>query len=350
MRSRAQAPAFGDNRHSEFIVPFETRNTPRNPSDPKLFKAPDRSLYGESASLIEPAHVSEDSKIPLAPSVRASRFIELHGFSHCPILEGASFDSYTDIPALGGSMMDGRAQLPDVTGVIDAVAAHVENTLLERYPLLVQSDVHRYSCYSAAEGANSVVNMTAQPLLHRIDPIAYFSELIPSLMATPKSRIPGPRRFYPLAYLVMIHKVSLWDQTKLLINRLDDGTAVFLIHIDPLATGLEVTVEQWVRGRDAKRQARDGGLEVGNVFLAHTMYEGMWGHASLVWMQLSGFWELLDLANWDFVINLSGHDWPLRTSAEIYRTLNSSEHRGKEHVDYWTEPSDMSNRLMRPHF
>ncbi|KAI8919460.1 core-2/I-branching enzyme-domain-containing protein [Powellomyces hirtus] len=277
------------------------------------------------------------------------RWVKIEEFDYCAILQGATFNAFTDIPALGGSIAEGVVSTAQVAKLIDQSAMEAKNRLMDRYGVFFERDVQRYACYAAAEGSNSHLHLTTQPLLHRIDPMSYFSKLIPSL--TPStSPIPGERRRYNLAYLLMIHKASIWEQSQQLMEVLDDGSAVFLVHIDPLATELAGKVQEWIHERDARRFATgEAPRALGNVFIAQTSYEGMWGHASLVWMQLSGFWELLDLADWDFVINLSGHDWPLRTSAEIYRTLNSTKHRGKEHIEFWTEPSDMANRLTRPH-
>ncbi|KAJ3161480.1 hypothetical protein HDU86_007262 [Geranomyces michiganensis] len=288
---------------------------------------------------------AEDSDDDLKPATPTQeRYFPLHGFNHCSILEGATVDSFTDIPALGGGSLasGGDSVTPDtVVALIDDRALAAEKSLLSRYPVLFEADVHRYVCYSAAEGSNQYINITKEPLLHRIDPLSYFSALIPSIQESP-SPLPPPRRKYSLAYLLMIHKTTVWEQSKLLINALDDGSAVFLVHVDPQAEGVIDAVSAWIDDRD--------GETVGNVFVAQTNFEGMWGHASLVWMQMSGFWELLDLADWEYVINLSGYDWPLRTSKEIYKALTRPTHVGKEHIEFWSEPSDITNRITRPHF
>lgn len=205
--------------------------------------------------------------------------------------------------------------------------------------IFIHQDVLRYACYSAAQGANSLMNITQQPLLHRIDYLSYYSELIPSIKPN-ASRIPGPRRKYSLAYLLTCHDIKALGQVKQLVDQLDDGTAIILIHVDSLSKDLMKELERWIKAREKERYQTGAAVDsIGNVFLAQTSYEGMWGHISLVWMQVSGYWELLDLADWEYVINISGYDWPLRTSAEIYRTLNSTKHQGKEHVQYWTMPS-----------
>ncbi|TPX65204.1 hypothetical protein SpCBS45565_g05326 [Spizellomyces sp. 'palustris'] len=280
----------------------------------------------------------------------ASRLFRVNGFEFCDILNGATFDGLVEIAPLGGSVAQVNPTEQEFAQLLDGVAREAQERLSTKYPVLMERDVHRYICYSVAEGANSFVNITSSPLIHRIDPISYYSSLIPAITPSLPSRIPGPRRKYPLAYLLMLHDIATLQQAQLLIDRLDDGSAVFLIHVDARSNKLRTALKDWIDQRQAERYKKKLQPDpVGNLFIAKTSYEGMWGHASLVWMQLSGYWELLDLADWDFVINLSGHDWPLRTSAEMYRTLNSSDHQGKEHIEFWTEPSDSAGRLVRPH-
>ncbi|KAI8824198.1 core-2/I-branching enzyme-domain-containing protein [Fimicolochytrium jonesii] len=284
-------------------------------------------------------------------SVLPARYIKLEGFQYCSILNGATFDAFTRIHPLGGSIAEINPTTSELVKLLDDTAIDTKRRLTKRYKTLYDEDADRYACYATAEGANPYVNISSEPLLKRIDPLNYYGKLIPSI-APHDSLIPGPRRKYKLAYLMMIHKVSTWQQLQDMIEILDDGNAIFLIHVDVLATELSATVKAWIEARDKAGSGNDvvGTPRLGNVFLAQTTYEGMWGHVSLVWMQLSGFWELLDLADWEYVINLSAHDWPLRTSQQIYETLNSTKHKGMEHIEWWTDPADIAGRTVRPHF
>ncbi|KAJ1555957.1 hypothetical protein HK405_009935, partial [Cladochytrium tenue] len=185
----------------------------------------------------------------------------------------------------------------------------------------------------------------------------------------PASRPPARRRRYSVAYLVMIHGSPAAGLANLrsIVGELDDGSAVFLVHVDLSSVELRERVAEWIHERDraitmrvrnsagggtmdgADDAAEPGGLIHSNVFLAQYSYRGMWGHISLVWMQLSGFWELLDLADWDYVINLSGHDFPLRRSREIARLLNLEHNRGMSSIGHWLDSMEMAARLFRPH-
>jgi hypothetical protein len=71
---------------------------------------------------------------------------------------------------------------------------------------------------------------------------------------------------------------------------------------------------------------------------------------------LQGFFELLDLADWDFVINLSAYDWPVRSTQDIYDSL--IKHGDSSWIEYWRDPDSIlllflllgsAGRLTRPH-
>ena len=45
------------------------------------------------------------------------------------------------------------------------------------------------------------------------------------------------------------------------------------------------------------------------------------GSSSIVIAQLEGYFQLLDLADWDYAINLSAEDFPLMSTAAMHKTL-----------------------------
>ena len=80
-----------------------------------------------------------------------------------------------------------------------------------------------------------------------------------------------------------------------------------------------------------------------NVYISETSYHGLWGHISLVWMQLNGFFELLDLADWDHVINLSASDYPLRSSMDIHKWLSLEKNKGMSFAEDWDDGTCLKN-------
>ncbi|KAJ1548395.1 hypothetical protein HK405_003388, partial [Cladochytrium tenue] len=289
------------------------------------------------------------------------------------MLEGSMADSYAPIATLNGSS---AAEVGLTTGAlvkgIDQTAKEVYDRILNFNGRLVQQDAHRFACYAAADGANSAASLTTSRLVVDLDRIAYHTPVLPALTPTnqtaatkapdiltpglrhkrdsegsledaggtgefkpveahppgsfvhapPASGPPARRRHYSIAYLIMVHgsPAAALANLQSIVSELDDGSAVFLVHVDLNSAKLRERVAEWIQERDrtvterirssggtvgsADDAAEPGGAIHSNVFLAQYSYRGLWGHISLVWMQLSGFWELLDLADWDYVINL----------------------------------------------
>jgi Core-2/I-Branching enzyme len=81
--------------------------------------------------------------------------------------------------------------------------------------------------------------------------------------------------------------------------------------------------------------------------MAKRRFSNIWGHSTLLFTELSGFFELRDLAEWDYIVNLSNYDWPLRTNAEIHKVLERK--RGFSWIDFWSDTEAIAKRTMRPH-
>lgn len=120
-------------------------------------------------------------------------------------------------------------------------------------------------------------------------------------------------------------------QLKMLLDNLDDGQAIILIHVEKTQKALYDTLVEYIETRE-KEKMKPG---AGNIFLAKNRYNNILGHVSLVYSYLSGYFELRDLADWDFVINLSNYDWPLRRNHDVHRVLNANP--GACYIDYWVD-------------
>ncbi|KAI9349423.1 core-2/I-branching enzyme-domain-containing protein [Zopfochytrium polystomum] len=327
------------------------------------------------------------------PDSNRPRFERVSGFSFCHILENATIDTTAFIIPWRETVAERRATVDEVVQLIDSTARSLHRDILEKHELVEPLDTFRFACYSAGEGSNPAAKLSRSPLIRSLDPLHYHADVLPALKESiPRTeskrrsrhhpRQQRKRRRYRIAYLIMIHgdTESTFANTKALIDELDDGTAVFLVHVDLGFPELYDRVCGWVADRDryvAERfrtqrasasNATGGELPTAgnataeshgendyndvvhsNVFIAQHRYRGMWGHISLVWMQLSGFWELFDIAEWDAVINLSAADFPLRRSREIHRLLSKQSNRGKNFIGHWSAPMDLAERIYRPH-
>jgi hypothetical protein len=158
------------------------------------------------------------------------------------------------------------------------------------------------------------------------------------------NKAPSPRRKYQIAYLISAEGASnCLENLKALVDELDDGSAIFLIHVEsqPASKKLRKAVESWLKERNKSMRLRmkEATNELGNVFLAKVTYPLISGHITKLWSQISGYFELLDLADWDTVINLSIYDYPMRKSREIYLQLTLSNLIGNNLVESWSDHS-----------
>ncbi|KAL2918116.1 Xylosyltransferase 2 [Polyrhizophydium stewartii] len=308
-------------------------------SEPLVFTevAGDRFFSPETAQILQ-----------FAQSHRAFR---ASGFTFCDILNNATFDATVPIPALGGSVAQTNADQFAFVEAVDAKAHEIYTSIMltTRYdnyhPVQPNPDeLNRLSCYFAAEGTSSYANFTTSRLLIDLDPINYFRKRIPAIIPNP-SMLPGTRRKYLIAYLLMVHEEAGFKQLSKLIDTLDDGDAIILIHVDnrKRSAGLQDLLDKLIRQRE-RRLGRPT-----NVFLANYRFCNIWGHSSLVLTQLSGFWELLDMADWDYVINLSNYDFPLKRNREIHAILSRPHNKNRNFIEYWPDTQDLAERFYRAH-
>ncbi|KAI8894641.1 core-2/I-branching enzyme-domain-containing protein [Globomyces pollinis-pini] len=271
------------------------------------------------------------------------RYITVTGFQFCDMLDGSSFDTLVNIKDLGGSIASVNPDTNEFINIIDSKAYDIFQALMRKFHLAHQRDVRRVSCYTAAEGQTVVANLTYHRLLHQVHHINYFKEVIPPIIPQP-SIIPGPRKKYKLAYLIMVHEKNGFPQLSQLLEILDDGDAIILIHVDARtqSNALYLLLTKWIQERQLK-------FPDTSVYMAQNRFFNIWGHISLVFTQLSGFWELLDMADWDYVINLSNYDWPIKRNAQIHRLLSQDQYAGKNFIEYWPDTSDLAERFYRIH-
>lgn len=121
-----------------------------------------------------------------------------------------------------------------------------------------------------------------------------------------------------IAYLILVHRLP--DQFKRLFTAIYEPSNFYLIHIDKKASleiGEEVTVflEKYSNVHILKSE---------NV---------IWGGYSMVQAELDGMQYLLNMnAKWDYFINLSGQDYPLKSQKIINDFL--SKNKGKSYIKF----------------
>ena len=131
-------------------------------------------------------------------------------------------------------------------------------------------------------------------------------------------------RPHRLAYLIMVH--ASYENTVHLVESLLDPFVTILIHVDAKAPALKRQLQQylWKLSVDPRR-----------IRIMDRSFTGLWGSHTLVQMELAGFFELLDMnADWEWVVNLSGKDYPLRYNDIVYEDLRRN-YAGKSLIEFW---------------
>jgi hypothetical protein len=264
------------------------------------------------------------------------RFFVATGFQFCQTLNNASFDSLVQIRPLRGSVAEINPDISTFINIIDSRAFGIYRAMLRKNENADPIDVRRVACYTAAEGNSAFANLTEVRLLSKIDPVNYFKSVLPAIIAEPTNS-PYIRKRFKLAYLLMIHELNGHLHAENLLSILDDGDAIILIHVDARAKSQQLynIMQLWINNRE-----KDIG-RVPNIYLSKTRFGNIWGHISLVFTQLSGFWELLDMADWDFLINLSNYDYPIKSNAIIHKILSQPLYQNHSWIYYWEETGIM---------
>lgn len=137
-----------------------------------------------------------------------------------------------------------------------------------------------------------------------------------------------------IAYLVLVHRYPA--QFKRMFKSIYDPANHYLIHVDKNSgPELEADIRRFLRG-----------FPNSAILESH---RALWGGYSLVDAELRGMAQLLEMgADWEFFVNLSGQDYPLKSQDEIATFLKRN--RGKEFIkvlDQRKTRPDTMNRVSR---
>jgi hypothetical protein len=260
-------------------------------------------------------------------------YIKPTGFLYCKVLNNAAFDPLAPvIPWNGQSVAESNSDVSDFLNLIDNSANNIFKELEFNYPQASRNELHRLACYLAAEGNTGFSKISTSNMLISVDSASYFEPILPTISPNPA---PNRRRF-KIAYLLMVHLRTGLNSLKNLLAIIDDGEAIILIHVDKKdRDGVYSAILQLLNSATFK-----------NVHLAKTRFANIWGHVSLVFSQLSGFWELFDMADWDFVINLSNFDYPLGDNLFIHNNLKNAS-LDSNWIDYFSEDNNIIDRIYK---
>ena len=125
-----------------------------------------------------------------------------------------------------------------------------------------------------------------------------------------------PMKSISIAYLVLVHRLP--DQFKKLFKAIYDSANFYVIHIDKKAN------------QEIGKDVEDFLGQYPNVHLLNSE-NVIWGGYSMVQAELDGIKYLLSMdEKWDYFINLSGQDYPLKSQKIIKEFL--SKNNGKSYI------------------
>lgn len=179
-----------------------------------------------------------------------------------------------------------------------AISARANQILADMDPWNATAS-KRFACHTAAEEL-------VPGIAGRSDPRKYFG----NILSFPNADEVGKRLHYKLGYVMMVHSEPDADLIIRVVDRLDDGDAFVLLHVDLRSDLLFEKVKAACAGRQ-------------NVHITERRGRGQWGHISLVFIHISAMLELLSLADVDYMINLSARDYPLLRNYAIHQQLES---------------------------
>ena len=137
-----------------------------------------------------------------------------------------------------------------------------------------------------------------------------------------------------IAYLLLVHRYP--EQFKRLFKAIHDPANTYLVHVDKNS------------GPALERDIAGFLAEYPNSAVLESR-PALWGGYSLIDAELRGMAKLLEMnADWEFFINLSGQDFPLKSQTAIKAFL--AKNRGKEFiraVDQQVVRPDTMNRVRK---
>jgi hypothetical protein len=255
-------------------------------------------------------------------------YISVGGFRFCDILDNSTFFTDVDIqiPGIEGTLNDQNARkfIEYIDWSAQQMLAHPEyQTYFQReteYTKGVTTDsLKRGICWNVAQGNllwwkpyvkfdQNLNDKYNGRVLRTIDATATFPFLNydGNQIARPLPNSTS-KPHYQLAYVVMVHSNA--ENVAALIDALADPTVFIYLHVDLVA---DEAFHQQMRDLVRNRY---------HIYLTPNPLSVSWSHVSLIWVEIRAFFDLLDLINFEYVINLSGADYPLKSANTIYRHL-----------------------------
>jgi len=213
----------------------------------------------------------------------------LHEDTICPWFANATFTQGTTV---------------DMGKIYHLFALEMEQacTTIPYQPDCYYNQLVRHACFQVHQRELGIVD---------VDPNLYFPELsyhqriaLPPHLQLSFSQPKDLR----IAYLLLFHQNL--EQLKRLVHTIYHPYNVYVIHVDKKVDNIQ--------------EVRNFALQYRNIAVVERRFDIAWGSVEMVYATLEGLFTLLDVAEWDFVINLSAADYPLCTEEELTSILSAS--------------------------
>jgi hypothetical protein len=172
-----------------------------------------------------------------------------------------------------------------------------------------------------------MANLSDSVFLRNVHVDTYFQNKLPARVRN-TTRHPRIMKKFKLAYYILVKSKNALKNLENLLKVVNDGDACILIQVD---LRIFHKIEQELS--NILKQSR-------NIIVAKTGYLHIPGHSSGLFSMLNGYFELLDAASWDYVINLSLLDWPLMSNSEIYSILQGYGEK-RSWISLWRDSSTL---------
>jgi hypothetical protein len=255
-------------------------------------------------------------------------FVVLDGFDFCDMLDNATFFSDLELSISGMTSKLTLENAAHLVAYIDwssqQMLAHPDfQSNFQRETKFTEDwstdTLKRGVCWNVAQGnlqwwkpyvnfdqdlqgkhgGRVIRTIDSEAALHFLN---YEGKQTPQDIANTQSR-----RHYRIAYVVMVHWNT--DNVAVLLDAISDPTVFVYLHVDLSAPeSYHREIHDIIEGRP-------------DVAIMPTSFAVTWSHVSIVWVEMRAFFDLLDLISFDYVINLSGSDYPLKSADTIFRHL-----------------------------
>ena len=251
-------------------------------------------------------------------------YMHLVGFKNCPCLENATFFTDVTLAFNGGHSELNVITAPQLVQYIDSTALYISQTpwfndtkFQKSSNVTREMNINTFMraiCFSVAFGMLNEWH----PFVERswIDREGFHGgralRTVDSDSALPFLNYKGTesvseKPHYNIAYPLFVHDHI--ENVAILIEAINDPSVFIYIHIDLASTPeYRQGIERLVANQT-------------NMAIMPTSFAISWGHVSLVWSELRAVFDLLDMIDFDYMINLSGADYPLKTAKTMYDAL-----------------------------